>query len=104
MMAIPTPASVNKIRRPSSVRLDGWGTSAAISRHAHNDQQPQDDPEDDKSAQVEFLPLNREYLRHLAHGSPFSTLALDRRNGPSRGRTGRPQKPDHRRGTAGSRA
>ena len=30
MTAIPTPAKVNRIRHPSSARLDGLGTSMAI--------------------------------------------------------------------------
>ena len=30
--AIATPAKVNRMRRPSSARLDGWGRSRAIRR------------------------------------------------------------------------
>ena len=50
--------------------------------HAHDDQQPQHDREDDASVQVESLPVELEYLRHLAHDSPLSTLAWDRRSSP----------------------
>jgi LuxR family transcriptional regulator, maltose regulon positive regulatory protein len=43
--------------------------------HAHDDQQAQYDRQDDAPAQVESLPVDLEYLRHLTHDSPLSTLA-----------------------------
>ena len=73
--------------------------------HAHDNQQPQDDPDNGTSAQVESLPVELEYLRQPAHDSPLSTLACGPAKQPSRGGTGRRHGPGtaqpHRSAAAG---
>ena len=76
---VPAGVAHGHDQRPEDRREE---VSPLRREHAHDDQQPQHDRKDDACAQVESLPVELEYLRHLAHDSPLSTLAWDRPSSP----------------------